>query len=53
MISYSPIEEEKPVQIQRQVVTPPPVKRETTECNYLLYFFIVGAIILSLRGSDQ
>lgn len=55
MISYCPIEEETPI---RQIIrTPPPTQikkslsEEDTECNYLVMFFILGVIVLSITDN--
>ena len=55
MISYCPLDEETPL---RQVVRrpPPPQQQpvdntEDTECNYLVMFFILGVIVLSITDN--
>jgi hypothetical protein len=55
MISYCPLDEETPL---RQVVRrPPPPKQqpventEDTECNYLVMFFVLGVIVLSITDN--
>jgi hypothetical protein len=47
MIGFAPIEE--PVQSVKLRRGPPVVfKREGTECNYIVLFFIVGVVMLAL-----
>ena len=55
MISYCPLEEETPI---RQVIRPQPIRQikntsdnEDTECNYLVMFFILGVIVLSITDN--
>ena len=51
MISCCPIEDtiDKPVPKVARTFPKPTVARENTECNLLLYFFIVGAIVLMFK----
>ena len=54
MISYCPLEEETPI---RQIIRPQPPKQikkdseEDTECNYLVMFFVLGVIVLSITDN--
>jgi len=55
MIGYCPIEEEPPVYVPR-VRTPTQgsrteMKREDTETNYVVLFFIAGVIALAVMDS--
>ena len=58
MVSYCPLdnEEDQPERLPPQRVPPPkpPVsaaRREETECNFVVMFFIVGSIALALSDS--
>ena len=53
MIGYCPLDEETPL---RQVIRRPPpqpkqVDTDDTECNYLVMFFILGVIVLSITDN--
>ena len=54
MISYCPLDEETPI---RQVIRRPQPKPlpestpENTECNYLVMFFILGVLVLSITDN--
>jgi hypothetical protein len=53
MISYCPLDEDTPI---RQIVkprVPKPVEpqNEDTECNYLVMFFILGVLVLSITDN--
>jgi hypothetical protein len=54
MISYCPLDEEPPI---RQIIRPQPQKQikkpseEDTECNYLVMFFVLGVIVLSITDN--
>ena len=54
MIGYCPLDEETPI---RQVIRRPPQQQipkegtEDTECNYLVMFFILGVIVLSITDN--
>ena len=54
MISYCPLDEETPM---RQVIRRPQPKpapqpdSENTECNYLVMFFILGVLVLSITDN--
>ena len=53
MISYCPLDEEQPV--DRQVIRPQPIKvvdkDDDTECNYLVMFFVLGVVALSITDN--
>lgn len=55
MISYCPIDEEPPP--IKQIIRPPsaqPIKKvsdEDTECNYLVMFFVLGVVVLSITDN--
>lgn len=48
MIGYCPIEfDEPPAPPEKRRVVEPTVVEDTTECNYVVMFFIVGVIALA------
>ena len=60
MIGFSPIdfvEDEPPSPVQKEVRVSkkeqqaPPIMEDTTECNYVVMFFIVGVIALAAMDS--
>jgi|MDTD01.2.fsa_nt_gb hypothetical protein len=58
MVSYCPldIEEDQPERLPPKRVPPPKpqvsaARREETECNFVVMFFIVGSIALALSDS--
>jgi hypothetical protein len=56
MIGYCPIEEEPPVRLPPRVRSPvqrpgPDMKREDTETNYVVLFFIAGVLALAAMDS--
>jgi hypothetical protein len=53
MLSLCPLEEEEEIQpvLPRKVPEPKVELFETTECNYLVIFFLVSVVALAL--SDQ
>jgi hypothetical protein len=59
MIGYSPIDFDDPIEvpIPRRVPIKPepeePIADEDTECNFLVFFFIVGVIALAAMDSTK
>lgn len=54
MISYCPLDEDTPIrQIVKPKVPTKPVEpqNEDTECNYLVMFFILGVLVLSITDN--
>ena len=54
MISYCPLDEETPMrQVTRrpQPKPAPQPESENTECNYLVMFFILGVLVLSITDN--
>lgn len=53
MINYCPLDEDPPIRqiARRPSPPPPPPKTDDTECNYLVMFFILGVIVLSISDN--
>ena len=50
MISYALLEEDEPVR-PRVSRAPVLLKKEGTECNYIVFFFIIGVILIALSDT--
>ena len=53
MINYCPLDEDTPIRqiVKSMVPKPAEPQTEDTECNYLVMFFILGVLVLSITDN--